>query len=76
MLMDNQVLPLVPGTDWNPPALNLAEIRVGHIDEQGQAGHPHAHLQLSTQETVGEVEHHLALASRLLSIRIHVIASL
>lgn len=72
---DNRVLPSITSTNGNPPAFNLAELWVGQVDDQGQAGHPHAHLQLGAQETVGKVEHH-PLPSCLLPVDIHIVAAL
>lgn len=60
----------------DPPALDLAELGVGHINHQGQARHPHTHLQLGTQEAIGEVEHELAPPSCLLPVHIHKLTSL
>lgn len=69
-------LPPAACCNRNPPAFYLAELGVGQIHHQGQAGHPYIHLQLGAQETVGEVEHHLALSSRLLPIDINRVTSL
>lgn len=72
----NRFSPSVPSTDWDSPALDLVEIGIGHVDEQREAGHPHAHLQLCAQETVGEVEHHLTLSPGLFTVDVDVVASL
>lgn len=71
-----KTLPPVASSNWDPPAFNLAELRVSHIDEQGQLRHPHTHLQLGTQEAVGKVEHHAGLSSCLFSIDIHIVTAL
>lgn len=60
----------------DPPALDLAELRVGHIDHQGQARCPHTHLQLGAQEAICEVEHHADASSCLLPVDVHVVAAL
>lgn len=75
-IISTEVLPSVAHTNRNSPALYLAELRVGHVNEQGQARHPYTHLELSAQKTVGEVEHHPALSSCLLPINIHIVTSL
>lgn len=67
--------PPVARANGDPPALNLAELGVGHVNEQGQAGNPDAHLQLSAQEAVGEVEHHSTLSSRLLPVDVDIVTS-
>ena len=74
--IDSQASPSVSCANRDPPAFDLAELGVRHIDEQRQTGHPHTHLELRTQETVGEVQHHPALPSRLLPVDEHVVTSL
>lgn len=71
--IDNQASPSVSCANRDPPAFDLAELGVRHIDEQRQTGHPHTHLELRTQVTVGEVQHHPALPSRLLPVDEHVV---
>lgn len=71
-----KTIPPVASSNRDPPAFDLAELRVSHIDEQGQLRHPHAHLQLGTQEAVGKVEHHAGLSSCLFSIDIHIVTAL
>ena len=70
------LLPLVDGRDGHPPALDLAELSVGELDAQGQAGHPHAHLQLGAQVAVGKVHQHPHAPAGLLPIHVHKIAAL
>lgn len=72
---ENQALPPAARRNRDPPAFYLAELRVSHIDDQRQAGNPHAHLQLGAQETVGEVELHLTLSSCLLPIDVNIVAA-
>lgn len=69
-------LPPAARCNRNPPAFYLAELGVSHIHHQRQAGNPYIHLQLGTQKTVGEVEHHLGPSSRLLPIHINRVTSL
>lgn len=68
------IIPPVADSHWDPPAFDLTELRVCHFDEQGQAWHPYAHLQLGTQEAIGEVERHSALSFRLVPIYVDVVA--
>lgn len=65
------------GSHWSPPfvgnhgdtpAFDLAELSVGNVDLQGQAGHPHRHLQGSAQVLVGEVHQGVHLAFHLLAV--------
>lgn len=72
----NGTLPPVARSNRDSPAFDLAELGVGHIDEQGQPWHPYAHLQLGTQETISEVEHHPVLSSRLFPIYIYIVTAL
>lgn len=63
------------GDDGDPPALDLAELGVGHLDLQRQPGCPHGHLQRAVQVLVGEGDHGLHPASHLLPVDKHVVAA-
>lgn len=43
------------GDDGHPPAFDLAQLRVRHVDLQRQLRHPDVEVQLSGQVEVGEV---------------------
>lgn len=68
-------LPVGDRAERNLPAVDLVELWVGHLDEQGQAWCPHAHLQLSAQEAVGEVEPRSFLSPRLRPVNVNVVAA-
>lgn len=69
-------VPLTGGHDRDPPALDLAQLRVGHLYLEGQSRDPHAELQLSAQVSVGEVHHHPHSALHLLAIDENVVTPL
>lgn len=51
----------------HPPAFDLAQLQVGHLDLQRESWNPHVELQLSTHVTVGEVHDHFHLALQFFS---------
>lgn len=69
-------LPPVASTNRDPPAFDLAELRVGHLNEQGHAWHPYTHLQLGTQETISKAEYHSALSPCLIPADISIVTAL
>lgn len=71
-----QALPPVSSSNGNPPAFDLAKLRVSHINTQGQTGHPYTHLQLGTQKTICKVEHYPTFPSGFLPIQIYIAAAL
>lgn len=48
-------LPFV-SDNWDPPAFDLAQLSIRHIDLQREFGNPDGELQLSRQVQVGEVD--------------------
>lgn len=70
-----QSLPPVAHSNRNSPALDLTKLRVSHIHNQREAGHPHAHLQLGAEETVGKIQEHLAVPPRLFAVDINIVAA-
>lgn len=67
-------LPL-SGHDGDPPAFNLAQLRVRDVDLQGQPGHPHGDVQGGAQVLVCEVHHRVHLAFHLFAIDKDVVAA-
>lgn len=49
------ISPLV-SDNWYPPAFNLAQFSVRHVDLEGQLRHPDGEMQLSRQVQIGEVD--------------------
>lgn len=69
-------VPLTSGHHRDPPALDLAQLCVGHLYLEGQSRDPHAELQLSAQVSVGEIHHHPHSALHLLAIDENVVTPL
>lgn len=67
-------VPLSGGLDRDPPALDLAQLRVGRLNLEGQPGDPHVECQLGAQVPVGEVDRHPHPALHLLAVDEDVVA--
>lgn len=63
------------GGDRDPPAPDLAELGVRHLDLQREPRRPHGHLQAAVQVLVGEVDRRVHPAARLLPADKHVVAA-
>lgn len=64
------------GDDGHPPAFDLAQLRVRHVDLQRQLRHPDVEVQLSGQVEVGEVDGQGLMTPHLLSVYQDLIAVL
>lgn len=71
--MPCSTVPLTGGHDGYPPPFDLAQLRVRHLNLEGQSRDPHVELQLSAQVSVGEVHHHPHFALHLLAIHKNVV---
>lgn len=60
-------IPFVGG-DRNPPAFDLAELRVRDLDLQREPGNPDGHLQLGGEMLVSEVNNGIHFALHFLAI--------
>lgn len=71
--MPCRTVPLTSVHDGYPPPFDLAQLRVRHLNLEGQSRDPHVELQLSAQVSVGEVHHHPHFALHLLAIHENVV---